>query len=101
MQIVGQKVSAAGVVSTYSLVYTASANALSVGGVLAPNGDIHFAPNGAPVGQKFQPLVLFRLILWFIQLAKHIMVVLLPQTEIFILFLLVPSRTKNFSGWCG
>ena len=38
------------VVSTYSLVYTA-ANAYS-GGVLAPNGDIHFVPYYASVGQK-------------------------------------------------
>lgn len=39
-----------GVVSTYSLVYTAS-NAYW-GGVLAPNGDIHFVPWGAVRGQK-------------------------------------------------
>jgi hypothetical protein len=46
---VGQKVSAAGVISTYSLVYTGG----YVGGVLAPNGDIHFVPYGAKVvGQK-------------------------------------------------
>ena len=38
-----------GVVSTYSLVYTA-AGAYS-GGVLAPNGDIHFVPRNAPIGQ--------------------------------------------------
>jgi hypothetical protein len=38
-----------GIVSTYSLVYTTSA-AYS-GGVLTPNGDIHFIPRGA-VGQK-------------------------------------------------
>jgi hypothetical protein len=44
MLITGQKISAAGVVSTYSLVYTdATGNAYS-GGVLAPNGDIHFIP---------------------------------------------------------
>ena len=42
---VGQKISAAGVVSTYS-----SANAY-IGGVLAPNGDIHFVPYDAAVGQ--------------------------------------------------
>ena len=46
----GQKISAAGVVSTYSLVYTTS-NAYR-GGVLAPNGDIHFIPHSATVGQK-------------------------------------------------
>ena len=40
----------AGVVSTYSLAYTV-ANAY-VGGVLAPNGDIHFVPLNATVGQK-------------------------------------------------
>jgi hypothetical protein len=47
---VGQKISAAGVVSTYSLVYTA-ARAYS-GGVLAPNGDIHFVVHEANRGQK-------------------------------------------------
>jgi hypothetical protein len=46
----GQKISAAGVVSTYSLVYaTASAY---FGGVLAPNGDIHFVPASADRGQE-------------------------------------------------
>ena len=40
---VGQKVSASGVVSTYSLTFTLSAGAFS-GGVLAPNGDIYFIP---------------------------------------------------------
>jgi len=38
------------VISTYSLVYT-TANAYT-GGVLAPNGDIHFVPYSASVGQK-------------------------------------------------
>jgi streptogramin lyase len=47
---VGQKISAAGVVSTYSLVYTAAA--AYIGGVLAPNGDIHFVSNNADRGQK-------------------------------------------------
>ena len=37
-------------VSIYSLVYTA--DAAYVGGVLAPNGDIHFVPFYATVGQK-------------------------------------------------
>jgi hypothetical protein len=37
----GQKISAAGVVSTYSLVYSGGSY---IGGVLAPNGDIHFIP---------------------------------------------------------
>ena len=46
---IGQKISAAGVVSTYSLVYTSGAYA---GGVLASNGDIHFVPLTAAVGQK-------------------------------------------------
>jgi hypothetical protein len=39
-----------GIVSTYSLVYTVQ-NAYG-GGVLAPNGDIHFVPNGADRGQQ-------------------------------------------------
>jgi hypothetical protein len=47
----GQKISAAGVVSTYSLVYTAGSSAYA-GGVLAPNGDIHFVPRNANRGQK-------------------------------------------------
>lgn len=47
---VGQKVSRTGVVSTYSLVYTATA--AYAGGILAPNGDVHFIPYGAVVGQK-------------------------------------------------
>jgi len=47
---VGQKISSAGLVSTYSLVYTV-ANAYQ-GGVLAPNGDIHFVPFYANKGQK-------------------------------------------------
>lgn len=46
---VGQKVNASGVVSTYSLVYTAGQY---IGGVLAPNGDIHFIPNSSLRGQK-------------------------------------------------
>jgi hypothetical protein len=37
-------------VSTYSLVYTAGS--AYWGGVLAPNGDIHFVPSGANRGQK-------------------------------------------------
>ena len=47
---VGQKVSAAGVVSTYALVYTT--RSAYQGGVLAPNGDVHFVPYDARVGQK-------------------------------------------------
>jgi streptogramin lyase len=47
---VGQKISASGVVSTYSLVYTVIR--AYEGGVLAPNGDIHFVPSGANRGQK-------------------------------------------------
>ena len=38
------------IVSTYSLVYTTTG--AYAGGVLAPNGDIHFVPLGATVGQK-------------------------------------------------
>ncbi len=38
---------------TYSLVYTTSF--AYVGGVLAPNGDIHFVPYDATVGQKIAP----------------------------------------------
>jgi hypothetical protein len=38
------------VVSTYSLVYTAGPGA-AIGGVLAPNGDIHFIP-AYTLGQK-------------------------------------------------
>ena len=36
--------------STYSLVYTTTA--AYGGGVLAPNGDIHFVPFNADIGQK-------------------------------------------------
>jgi hypothetical protein len=39
-----------GIVSTYSLVYTATD--AYYGGVLAPNGDIHFVPRSANRGQK-------------------------------------------------
>jgi hypothetical protein len=39
-----------GIVSTYSLVYTVSSG--FIGGVLAPNGDIHFVPRNANKGQK-------------------------------------------------
>ena len=47
----GQKVNyLTGVVSTYSLVYTLINS--YYGGVLAPNGDIHFVPTNAVVGQK-------------------------------------------------
>lgn len=46
----GQKISASGIVSTYSLVYTTTT--AYGGGVLAPNGDIHFVPLSARVGQK-------------------------------------------------
>jgi hypothetical protein len=38
------------IVSTYSLVYTAAG--ACGGGVLAPNGDIHFVPSSANRGQK-------------------------------------------------
>ena len=49
----GQKISSVGVVSTYSLVYTGAGGAAGyAGGVLAPNGDIHFVPNEANRGQK-------------------------------------------------
>jgi hypothetical protein len=48
--VVGQKISAAGVVSTYALAYTTSS--AFTGGVVAPNGDIHFVPVTARVGQK-------------------------------------------------
>ena len=37
-------------VSTYSLIHTGSL--CYIGGILAPNGDIHFIPYNAPVGQK-------------------------------------------------
>ena len=39
-----------GIVSTYSLVYTAGG--AYAGGVLSPNGDIHFVPSVAVRGQK-------------------------------------------------
>jgi hypothetical protein len=42
----------AGVVSTFSLVYTTASGSAYVGGVLAPNGDIHFIPLSAIRGQK-------------------------------------------------
>jgi hypothetical protein len=45
----GQNISAAGVVSTYSLVYTSGGYG---GGVLAPNGSITFIPDSADLGQK-------------------------------------------------
>ena len=38
------------IVSTYSLVYTTTFE--YAGGVLAPNGDIHFVPTSATIGQK-------------------------------------------------
>jgi len=44
-----------GVFSTYSLVYTTTSAGSYYGGVLAPNGDIHFVPGSAPVGQKVSP----------------------------------------------
>ena len=47
----GQKISAAGVVSTYTLVVNGY-----IGGVLAPNGDIHFVPFAATMGQKISTL---------------------------------------------
>ena len=40
-----------GIVSTYSLVYTTTTTAYR-GGVLAPNGDVHFVPYNANRGQK-------------------------------------------------
>lgn len=51
--IVGQKINSSGVVSTYSLVYTASA--AYVGGVVDPKGYIHFVPQYASRGQKISP----------------------------------------------
>jgi hypothetical protein len=52
--IVGKKVSASGVVSTYTLLDTAygGAGGLFWGGVLAPNGDVYFIPHSAYRGQK-------------------------------------------------
>jgi hypothetical protein len=47
----GQKISSAGVVSTYSLVFILASGDYR-GGVLAPNGDIHFVPFSAGRGQK-------------------------------------------------
>lgn len=47
----GQRISSAGTVSTYSLVYSTVAAAYA-GGVLAPNGDVNFIPASAAVGQK-------------------------------------------------
>jgi hypothetical protein len=47
--VAGNKLYSTNIVSTYSLIYTAGAHA---GGVLAPNGDIHFLPYSAAVGQK-------------------------------------------------
>jgi len=46
----GQKISAAGVVSTYSLVNTVSS--AYAGGVLSPQGEIYFVNYSAAVGQK-------------------------------------------------
>jgi hypothetical protein len=52
----GQKISSTGVVSTYSLVYTATTNILKYrGGVLDPSGNIHFIPYDAAVGQRVSP----------------------------------------------
>ena len=45
---VGQKLSTAGVSSTYSLIVAGG----YAGGVIAPNGDLHFVPNSATRGQK-------------------------------------------------
>ena len=47
----GQKISASGVVSTYSLIFTNASGSYS-GGVLASNGEIHFIPLNANFGQK-------------------------------------------------
>ena len=44
---VGQKISASGVVSTYSIPQN-----LYAGGILTPNGEIHFMPAGASCGTK-------------------------------------------------
>ena len=57
-QLISESVSAGQVftnpvVSTYSLVYTAAT--AYQGGVLAPNGDIHFVPLSANRGQKISP----------------------------------------------
>jgi hypothetical protein len=46
----GQKIDINGTVSTYSLVYTTTR--AYIGGVLMPNGDIHFIPASANRGQK-------------------------------------------------
>ena len=51
--VAGGKLFSGEMVSTYSLVYTGSGGIFPYfGGVLAPNGDIHFVPRSAPVGQK-------------------------------------------------
>jgi hypothetical protein len=51
-QIRGQRINSSGVVSTYSLAYTGTAGSYYWGGILAPNGEVHFAPYLSPVGQK-------------------------------------------------
>lgn len=48
----GGKCFANDIMSTYSLVYTSNHGAAYYGGVLAPNGDIHFVPFCGEVGQK-------------------------------------------------
>ena len=48
--VVAGQVFSNAIISTYSLVYTV--DAAYTGGVLAPNGDIHFVPQEARVGQK-------------------------------------------------
>lgn len=98
----GQKINSSGVVSTYSLIYTAapSTQPLYTGGVLAPNGDVHFAPRSGAVGQKVSSSgVVSTYSLVYTALQAYVGAVLAPNGDIhFIPYNGVVGQKINTSG---
>ena len=78
---VGQKISAAGVVSTYSLMRTGIR--AYTGGVLAPNGDIYFIPDYADRGQKISAAgVVSTYSIFYVTAGAYVGGVLAPNGDI-------------------
>jgi hypothetical protein len=87
----------AGIVSTFNLVNTASYQ----GGVLAPNGDIHFVPHSGNTGQKINTLtgVVSTYSLIYTRSGAYLGGVLAPNGDIyFVPYLAAVGQKINSSG---